>query len=125
MIVAIMEEVLRDQVRYLVKLMEVDRKAQEEMEDYEGCATLRDGIESLGQFSLGYKCYDEVSEAMLFWVQFYGEVIHAEEEFGVHYITYYTSEPHFNWTFAVDRATYFRAIDEIFEQEKRKRRRTK
>lgn len=116
-----MEELMIEQVRQLIQRMELERRAQEEVEDYESCAALRDDCETLGKFVLGYETWDDVADTLLFWVQYYGVIVLAETMIDGYYVTYYTSDPVANWTFWVDTEDYYKAVDILAEDKRKKK----
>ena len=118
-----MEEVLRDQVRDLVRRMEMDRKQRENAEDYEFCAAARDGIGTLSDYALGYIAWPDAEETLLFWIQYYGKIINAEDEAPLYYVTYMTEDPHATWVLSTDRSGYLAACDILEEIRKKRRKR--
>lgn len=109
------------QVQELVMYMTSIRKELEVEEDYEGCASLRDAVNRLQEYVLGYKSYEDVMDEVYFWVQHFGEVLIAEDEHGMYYLTYHTDIPNLNWVFYVDKEEYLLAVRTIESRKKKPR----
>lgn len=98
----------RSKVHALVDHMREHLAALEEDEAYEQCAEVRDGIERLGRYVLGYCEYADVVAHLMMFLDLYGHVVATADDDPNFWATWYTPavEDGQAWEILVSREVY-------------------